>query len=176
MTYFMNGVSEVINYPLALLVLASLGLFLGQQPQRVLKFALPFFMLAVLIGLMGTRARLLNGHFGLEALALAGVMALSTVLYLKPSMSISVVVAILGGLVLGLVVKPFLLPGFMGFKVYSTFAGVIFSALLVLMGVAGFTLFLKRFWDGVLVRAVASWIVASVLMILVLSATKVLKL
>jgi hypothetical protein len=48
------------------------------------------------------------------------------------------------------------------------------TALMVAVGLL--TLFLKRFWEGVLVRAISSWIVASVLMVVVLSLTKVLKL
>lgn len=63
-----------------------------------------------------------------------------------------------------------------GFKVYTTFAGVAFNATALLLSVLGIALVLKQFWEGVLVRAVASWIVASTLMVLVLSFTKVLKL
>ncbi|WP_020557921.1 hypothetical protein [Thiofilum flexile] len=176
MTYFMNGVMEVLNDPIALLVLVALGLFLGQQPTRVLKFTLPVFVLALLVGLMLVRARLFTANAGEASLALAGGMALSTVLYLKPPISISTMLALLSGLAVGVMVKPFLLPGFAGFKVYSTFAGVACSAALILVGVIAITVGLKRFWEGVLVRAVASWIVASALMVLVLAATKVLKL
>ncbi|MBK8452239.1 MAG: hypothetical protein WAQ53_05970 [Thiofilum sp.] len=177
MTYFMNGVMEVINYPIVLLVLAALGLFLGQQSQqRLLTVTLPSFLIAVIVGLVLARIRVLVGNVNISTLVLAGLMALSTVLYLKPPLALSVLCAALSGLAVGLIVKPFLLPGFFGFKVYTTFAGVAFNATALLLSVLGIALVLKQFWEGVLVRAVASWIVASTLMVLVLSFTKVLKL
>lgn len=177
MTYFMNGVMEVINYPIVLLVLAALGLFLGQQSQqRLLTFTLPAFVIAVIVGLVLARTRVLVGNISFSTLVLAGLMALSTVLYLKPPLAMNILIAAVSGLAVGLIVKPFLLPGFFGFKVYMTFAGVVFNSTALLLSVLGITLIVKRFWEGVLVRAVASWIVASTLMVLVLSLTKVLKL
>lgn len=173
----MNGVMEVINYPIVLLVLAALGLFLGQQSQqRLLTVTLPSFLIAVIVGLVLSRTRVLVGNVNISTLVLAGLMALSTVLYLKPPLALSVLCAALSGLAVGLIVKPFLLPGFLGFKVYMTFAGVAFNATALLLSALGIALVLKQFWEGVLVRAVASWIVASTLMVLVLSFTKVLKL
>jgi hypothetical protein len=176
MNYFMNGVMEVVSYPIAILLVVALGLFIGQQPKRVLSLITPLFFLTVILGLALVHFKYLTGNFSMVALVMAGLMALSTVLYLKPPLVISGLVSGLSGLVLGLTIKPFWLPGFAGLKVYSTYAGVTLSSTALMVAVGLLTLFLKRFWEGVLVRAISSWIVASVLMVVVLSLTKVLKL
>lgn len=166
----------VIYSPIALVLLVALGLFIGQQAKKVSLLTLPVLFIALLVGVLLLRFNYVTTNFSLSMLVTAGVVGLSTVLYLKPPVWLSLMVVAIGGILLGLSTKPLLLPGFVGIRVYSTFAGVILGATGIWLAATGFTLVLKRFWEGVLVRALASWIVASVLMVVVLSFTKVLKL
>ena len=176
MNYFFTGSTEIFTNALPLLVITALGLALGQQINRSERWALPLFLCTLGLGLQLGKMRIgVSDIYSPLSLELAGIVAFGAVLRLKLPLLVVVLFSMACGLVLGLSIKPLLLPGFMSYKVYSVLAGISAAATLLLALVTGVSLVLQRFWDGVLVRAMASWVLASALMVLVLIATKTFK-
>lgn len=171
MTYgFTAGALEPLLAPAHLIVLLGLGLLLGQQGKHHWKAAFPSFIAALLAGLLLSNAYHDPFHLdnALVLLLIAGVAGLLTVLAYPLPRWFTWVLVMKGGMMVGLDTVPTLLPGLAAHKIYLTLAGAAFSSSVLLVGLAVFSLFLHKVWEGVGVRVLGSWVTASAVLTLAL--------
>jgi len=167
---FWTGALNPILIPAHLIVLVGFGLLLGQQGISHWKAAFPSFIVALLAGLWLTNIAYQQPGWdnALILLAISLFAGFLAVLAYPLPRGLTWMLAVMGGMMIGLDTAPTLLPGISYQKIYLTLAGTALSSS-VLLGLVGlFGLFLHTLWQGIGVRVLGSWVTASALLTLAL--------
>lgn len=167
-SFFLLGLGHPLQAPAHVLLLLGLGLLLGQQGGQSLRSGVLLFVVAVVAGLGLTRWLTGVGSYGLILLVLA--VLLGILLAVRPTLPLWVlaVLAVAGGLIVGLDSAPSLIPGIKAAKMYTAMAGTAVSTSVGLLLVGGLAWGLRTVLDGIVLRVLGSWVAASALMVLAL--------
>lgn len=166
--FFLLGLQHPLQAPAHILLLLGLGLWLGQQGWRHLRAGVLLFMLAVVSGLLLTRMLVGDWQYGTLLLVLAIIAGV--LLAVRPALPLWVgaLLAVVGGVCIGLDSAPSLIPGIKVAKMYAAMAGTAFSTSLSLLMAGLLALGLRVLLEGVILRVLGSWVAASALMVLAL--------
>lgn len=171
LTLFLNGFLHILQLPAQFLLLISLALYIGQQIKTNLAVYNLLFISAFSSGLVLSHFYSANWNENKLLLGSALLLGLITLLALKLPIRFNQSITLLGGLLLGLTVNPFVLPGFSLIKVLSIFLGVLSSGTLLFGIIMLIAFYLNRLWQGIGIRVLGSWIAAIALLVLALSFT-----
>ncbi len=169
MNEFYNGVIHPLLVPAHLLLILATGLFLGQRGPRENRLALPAFFLASVAGL------LLSGFAAATATAqgfvLAGTLAIGLVTAVgrRAPLPLYPAAGAFAGFFLGLDSTPESLAGRERLLALAGTGVGLNLWLIYACGVADF--FSKRPWQRIGLRIVGSWLAASSLLVLALTAS-----
>lgn len=165
---FQLGLWSFLQAPSHIMLLFGLGLLAGQQGWRGVRIMLPVFVLALVVGLMLTQMTTFawNPEFILLLLVVVtgGLLAVRLEL---PGWSLGLL-AIVTGILIGLDSAPGLIPGMKVSKLYAALAGVGVGLSLAALLPALAGLLLRLPLNGIILRILGSWVVASALMVLAL--------
>ncbi len=162
---FYNGLLHPIVVPAHLLLLISVGLFLGQQGPRRVELALITYLVGTVIGLI---AAWFSMGSGLEIfiLSLSAILGLLVALSLKVLVPLCAVIALLAGFILGMDSPQ---EELMGSQKLVTLVGTGISIiLLAIYPMALANAFNKKNWQTIGIRIVGSWIAACSFLVLAL--------
>lgn len=165
---FQLGLGSFLQAPSHIMLLFGLGLLAGQQGWRGVRTTLPIFVVALVTGLILTQISTFawNQEFILLLLVVVtgGLLAIRLEL---PGWSLGLL-AVMAGILIGLDSAPALIPGMKASKIYAALAGVAVGVSLaaLLPAVAG--LLLRLPLNGIILRILGSWVVASALMVVAL--------
>ena len=163
--FFLQGLLHPLQYPAHIIMLTGLGLLLGQQGMRHLRWGVLAFLLSIITGLLLSKLAWGNSTALLVSSALAGILL---ALRLNVPCWLSGLLASISGMLIGLASAPNLLPGLKAIKIYAAMAGTTTSTSLALLLLALLGLILRPLLDGIILRILGSWVVASALMVLTL--------
>lgn len=154
-----------LQTPVHALMLLGLGLLLGQQGMRHVGWGGLAFFLALLLGLGFSR---LGWHTDGTLLFLVILVGVGLILRPRMSYGLTGLLACIAGGIIGLASTPQVLPGLKAVKLYTMMAGTLLSASLVLLLAVLLGLALRGVGEGVPLRVLGAWIVASAWMTLTL--------
>lgn len=167
MNFFLNGVNHPFLIPAHLILMVSLALLLAQQGRQPIKWAIPLFVASLGFGLVLTRfAFPLPDVTWLLMLAMG--IALITAIRFELWQSFTLSLAALSAFLIGIDSAPLILPGFSEQKIHLTLAGTGAGASLFFIACIVVGALLQQLWQGIVVRSVASWVIAASLMTLAL--------
>lgn len=165
MSSFVNGALHPFLIPAHLMILTGLGLLVGRQGSKYIGRTLPLFMLAIIPSLI--ISTFVQDGDAIEFILLFLAILLGTL--------VAAGIQLNGWGLLFFALGSALLIGldssqtvFTGKDRYLALGGTAVSASMLLIYITGFSEFLQKLWQGVLVRIIGSWLVASSLMVLVL--------
>lgn len=165
---FYSGILHPALVPAHLLVLLSLGLLLGQQGLSHSQVAFPVFVLTLTTGLLLTGLHLSPTPPIPVVLIIPALTGVLVAVSPERKISISVTVAAMAGLILGLDSAPdTLVTRARIMTLFGTGIGAI-SGLIYMTGLGEL---LKKYWQGIPVRIVGSWVAACSLLVLALAST-----
>lgn len=167
-TFFQQGFWHFLQAPAHLIVLFGLGLLLGQQAGRALRSGLAVFALALLAGLLLTQVFTAGWKHDIVLLILAVSMGGLLAVRLELPLWVVGLLAGVAGILIGIDSAPSLIPGMKATKTYAALAGSALSASLAVLLLALPALPLRKLLDGIILRVLGSWVVASALMVLAL--------
>lgn len=166
--FFLQGLSHFVQAPAHIIVLFGLGLLLGQQGWRGMRIGLPVFILGVAGGLLLTQVMGQAAKQDVMLLIVAVVMGgLLAVRLELPTWSIGLLAGLAGALI-GLDSAPSLIPGMRAVNVYAALAGSATGTFFVVLGLALAAQQVHQYLNGIILRVLGSWAVASALMVLAL--------
>lgn len=169
MNEFYNGVLHPLLVPAQLLLILATGLFLGQRGPRENRLALPAYFLAAAAGL--TAAGMDATPDAVQIFLLAGTMAIGllTAIGRKPPLALYPAAGAFAGLFLGLDSTPEALEGRdRVLALVGTGVGLNLW-LIYACGIADF--FSRKPWQRIGLRVVGSWVAASSILVLALTAS-----
>lgn len=167
-TFFLQGFWHFLQAPGHIIVLFGLGLFLGQQGGRGMRVGVSAFVLATLTGLVLTQVVIPGGRLDIVLLTLAAIIGGLLALKLELPAWFVGLLAGAAGILIGIDSAPSLIPGMKAMKVYAALAGSAASTALVVVLLALPALLLRLPLQGIILRVLGSWVVASALMVLAL--------
>lgn len=163
---FYNGLLHPVLVPAHLLLLISMGLFLGLQAVKRIELALGVFAAAAVAGLV---VAWFSPGLEMEnlVLALSAVAGLLVAMGLQLRLSWSFIVAVLAGCFLGIDSAQDELFG--TDRLLSLFGSGVALYFLALYPFALARFFNKKTWQKIAIRIVGSWVAASSLLVLAFS-------
>ena len=167
-TWFTQGVLHPIMTPSHIILLLGLGLLAGQNStsfKQSLLYTLSL-ALAVAVGMSANHYISLNWSFELILLIVALIVGILVILKLTVLQAWSYFILALGGLLVGYDSSPVVIPGLGLNSIYNWLAGAATTIIGLIFVITLVTRVLNRFWEGVLVRVIGSWITASALLTL----------
>ncbi|UOG92368.1 MAG: hypothetical protein L3K52_01215 [Candidatus Thiothrix sulfatifontis] len=165
-SFFWYGFIQPWQAPTQALAFIGLGLLLGQQGKQALRFGIGAFFLSISLGLLLTRWVILAGEWEIPLLAVAGLMGVLLALRLAVPLCIVTFCAGTLGLLASAALAPNLMLGSQAFIIKNATFGVIVSATLTVLLSAAVASYLRIRWEGLVLRVLGSWLVASTLMVL----------
>lgn len=166
--FFLQGFLHFTQAPAHLVVLFGFGLLLGQQGWRALRFGLPVFLAAMTGGLLLAGVLTAGTKHDVTLLIIAVVVgALLAIKMELPILATALLTAVTSVLI-GMDSTPSLFPGIRAMNVYAAFAGTVAGDALAVLFLALPALLLRQFANGIILRVLGSWVVASALMVLAL--------
>ena len=169
MNEFYNGVIHPLLVPAHLLLILATGLFLGQRGPRENRLALPAFFLASVAGLLLTGSAAAGSAAGVFVPAGTLVIGLVTAVGRRAPLALYPAAGAFAGFFLGLDSTPESLAGReRALALAGTGVGLNLW-LIYACGVADF--FSKRPWQRIGLRIAGSWLAASSLLVLALTAS-----
>ncbi len=163
-TWFTQGFLHPVLTPSHIILIIGLALLTGQAG-AIIKDSL-ILAFAVIIGMVANHYVSLPGDFELILLIGALIVGFIVILKLKNSQLLSYLLVAVGGLLLGYDSSPVVIPGLGSNSIYNWLGGAVTSIIGLALLVAIMASLLNKFWEGVLVRVIGSWIVASALLTL----------
>jgi urease accessory protein len=163
---FSNGALHPLVVPSHLLLLMTIGLFLGQQGMKEKQLAIMVFMAATLLGLVGAW---FSPGVPLETVMLSCSAIMGLLIALSPNLSVlwCSVFAAICGLMLGVDSTQETLSGEAKFvALFGSGVGIYFFSLYP-MALADF--FNKVHWKKIIIRIIGSWLAASSFLVLALA-------
>jgi urease accessory protein len=165
---FYSGILHPALVPAHLLVLLSLGLLLGQHGLSHSQISFPVFVLTLTIGLLVTGLNLSAAPPVSAVLIIPALTGVLVAVSPKSKSSISVTIATISGLILGLDSAPeTLITRARIMTLFGTGIGVS-SGLIYMTGLGEL---LKKYYQGIPVRILGSWVAACSLLVLALAST-----
>lgn len=164
--FFLQGLQHPLGYPTHLVVLIGLGLLLGQQGLRQAWAGWLVFLLLATLGLALTQLLVPGWNHELLLLVLAGMAGGLVALRLCLPVWVCALLAGIGGLLLGMDSAPTLIPGMKALKVHASLAGTAVGTGLALIVLAFTGHALRNLLDGIVLRVIGSWVLASAMMVL----------
>ena len=163
---FYNGLLHPVLVPAHLLLLVAVGIFIGQQGQKVIEPALGIFAFATVAGLT---AAWFSDANEIEAFILALSAAIGLVIAIAPKVALlwCGIIALLAGFFLGIDSAQEELAG--KEKLVTLFGSGVAICFLVLYPMALANYLNKKAWQKIGIRVLGSWIAASSLLVLALS-------
>ena len=151
-----------------MIVLFSLGLLLGQQGWRTQRIVIPVFVLVLIAALIMTRYQTATWNAELVLLPLAAVTGILVIFKFNLSTWISLILAVLAAIVIGMDSTVPRIPGLQPAKIYAhlTGSGVFVAGLLVI--ISGIALALRKLLDGVILRILGAWSTAGAVLVVTL--------
>ena len=169
--FFQLGFWHFLQAPSHIIVLFGLGLLMGQQGSRVMRFGLLAFALTIIGGLLLTQLVTLSWKHDIVLLILAIVIGVLLALRLKLPTWSSALLAAVAGILIGIDSAPSMIPGMRAAMTYASLAGTALSTCLAVLIVGLPSLLLRSPLNGIILRVLGSWVSASALMVLVLMFT-----
>ncbi|MEZ5453348.1 MAG: HupE/UreJ family protein [Thiothrix sp.] len=166
MHFFLQGLQHPLLYPAHLIALIGLGLLLGQQGMRQMRSGWLVFLLLALLGLELTQLGVADWRNEVLLLILAGIAGALLALRLGLPPWLCALLAGFGALLVGLDSAPAMIPGMKAMKIQAMLAGTLVGAsgVLVLLALTGYLL--RNLLDGIVLRVIGSWVLASAMMVL----------
>jgi urease accessory protein len=161
---FYNGLLHPVLVPAHLLVLAAIGLLIGQQAPRTSRYALPAFAAAVALALLVTSS-LPQPLPAWPILAVAIIAGLVVAFSLAARWVLTALLAILAGAFVGFDSTP---DGIPAQQVWLALSGTALGASLIVTYLGGVAAWLDRPWQKIAVRVLGSWVAASAILVLAL--------
>lgn len=171
-TWFAQGFLHPLLTPSHIILLLSLGFLIGQQGLKI------SHMLALIIssiaGVFFKQKLNLNIAINVELILLGLALVISLIVVLKPRLPsfLGLLFVLLAGAVIAYDSDPIVIPGLGENSINSWLLGAVVSISASIFLFLILALFLKRFWDGIILRILGSWIATSAIFILTLSLTK----
>jgi urease accessory protein len=161
---FYNGMLHPLLVPSHVLLLLALGLLLGQQGLRSMRYGLPLFVLTLCVGLLANGS-LSNEQLQPYLLLCALACSLLVVLARQLPLALACCLALTLGLLLGLD-SPSELDTPQARLLMLIGTGL--SASLLMLFISGTTEVMQQQWQQIGKRILGSWISASILLVLTL--------
>ena len=163
---FYNGLLHPVFVPAHWLLLVALGLLIGQNGIYPNRAAFAAFLAATAIGLIGAWFSI-GGEMEMVLLGAAVVIGLAIAASLSMRPSVSVILAVLVGLLVGIDSAQQTLSG--KDKLLTLVGTGVGISLLMIYAIGLADFFNKKAWQKIGIRVVGSWIAASSLLVLALS-------
>lgn len=158
--FFLKGLYHTMMVPAHLIILFALGLLSGQQGLKTTKSLIPVFTGVLGISLVITRYHAAFWNAEWLLLALAVVTSILVILKLNVKKVVSLTIAVLSAVVIGMDSAAPIIPGLQPTKIFAHLAGSgIFSSLLLLL-ICLLSLALRKLFDGVILRVLGAWATA----------------
>jgi urease accessory protein len=167
-SFFMKGFYHPMMVPAHLIVLFALGLLSGQQGRKTIRFVLPAFIIVLLASLIMTRYQSPPWNAEWVLLPLAGITGILIVFKWDMVIILSLMIACLAAVVIGMDSAVPRIPGLQSAKIYAHLAGSsVFSSLLLLV-ISLIALTLRNVLDGVILRILGAWSTAGAVLVITL--------
>ena len=170
-TWFTQGLLHPLQTPSHLLLIISIGFLIGQNGRLVKHLSL--LVLSLIAGFILNHNFSLKWDFELIILAYALIISLFVVLKLEQIKSFVFIFVIICGLMLGFDSSPIVIPGLGENSIFNWLAGAAISILGVILLLSIIALFLRHYWNGIILRVIGSWIATSALFTLTLQFAKI---
>ncbi|MEE9352050.1 MAG: HupE/UreJ family protein [Thiotrichaceae bacterium] len=165
-SFLLQGLQHPFLTPSHLIILVGLGVLFGQQGFSHSRNSILAFIFAALIGAWTHRLYPIPINIEVALLAMAAAIGILCALRLKLPIWITVLFALFCGVLIGQDSAPVMIPGIKITKIYTSLAGSILSATLFLGFISIIALPLRKFFQGIPLRVLGSWIFASSVMVL----------
>lgn len=167
-SFFMKGLYHPMMVPAHLIELLALGLLSGQQGRKTIRFVLPAFIVVLLASLIMTRYQSPPWNAEWVLLPLAAVTGILIIFKLDVAIIVSLVIACMTAVVIGMDSAVPRIPGLQSAKIYAHLAGSgVFSSLLLLI-ISLIALTLRNVLDGVTLRILGAWSTAGAVLVITL--------
>lgn len=166
--FFLQGLSHFLQAPAHIIVLFGLGLLLGQQDWRGIRIGLPVFLLTVTGGLLLTQVFGPGAKHDVMLLVIAVVIGGLLAVRLELPAWSTAMLAGAAGVLIGVDSAPSLIPGMKAMNIYAVLVGTAAGTSLAVLLLALFALRMRELLNGIILRVLGSWVVASALMVLAL--------
>ena len=167
-SFFLLGFWHFLQAPSHIIMLFGLGLLIGQQGGCGLRSGLPAFVVAVIAGLLLTQTAMPAWDKDVVLLPLAAVLGSILAVRLELPGWVVGLLAGAAGILIGLDSAPGLIPGVKAVKIYAALAGTALSTSLAILLLSLPALLLRLPLNGIFLRILGSWVVASALMVVAL--------
>ena len=165
-SFFLQGLQHPLLSPSHLIILAALGILIGQQ-NRPYRFI--FSLIAtVLIALASTRMYTPNINIEMMLLSIAAIIGILIALKLPLPHWLIFIITLSVAVLISFDSAPVMIPGLRVSKVYAGMVGTWTSISLITLVTSLLAMFINRFWQGIALRVMGSWVFASALMALAL--------
>lgn len=167
-SFFMKGLYHPMMVPAHLIALFALGLLSGQQGWKTIRLVLPTFIAVLIASLIMTRYHSPSWNAEWILLPLATVTGILIVLKLQMATIVSLVIACLAAVVIGMDSAVPRIPGLQLSKIYEHLAGsgVFSSSLLFIISLTALNL--RNVLDGVILRILGAWSTAGAVLVVTL--------
>lgn len=167
-SFFMKGLYHPMMVPAHLIALFALGLLSGQQGWKTIRLVLPTFIAVLIASLIMTRYQPPSWNAEWILLPLATVTGILIVLKLQMATIVSLVIACLAAVVIGMDSAVPRIPGLQLSKIYEHLAGsgVFSSSLLFIISLTALNL--RNVLDGVILRILGAWSTAGAVLVVTL--------
>jgi len=172
-TWFIQGLLHPVLTPSHIVLLVSLGLIIGQQGIKLAYIA--SIIVSIALGMFLKDRLDINVNIELILLVLALIVSLLTVLKLRLPRLFILFFIISSSLIIAYDSDPIVIPGAGTNSINNWLLGALMGILATVEIVSLIATFLRRFWDGVILRVIGSWIATSAIFILALSLTTLTK-
>lgn len=166
--FFMQGLSHPMMVPAQLIVTFSLGALIGQQGWGHLRIVLPVFLVALAGGLIMTRYQTASWNSEMVLLPLAAVTGLLVTLKRQLPIIITIILAIVAAIVIGMDSAVPMIPGLQVRKIYASLAGSGISIFGILLLISLIAMMLRNVFQGVVLRVLGAWSTAGAVLVLAL--------
>lgn len=170
-TWFTQGLLHPLQTPSHLLLIISIGFLIGQNGSLVKHLSL--LVLSLIVGLILNDNISLKWDFELIILVLALIISLFVVLRLKQIKPFVFLFVIICGLMLGYDSSPIVIPGLGSNSIFNWLLGAAISMVSVISILSVIAIFLRRYWNGIVLRVIGSWIATRALFTLTLQFAKI---
>ena len=169
-TWFTQGLLHPLQTPSHVILILSIGLLIGQQDR--LKINLLAFIFSLLSGFLLNQNISINWDFELILLVLALITGVLVISRLQLFSWLTLVLLFASGLSLGFNSMPIMIPGLGANSIYSWLIGAAFSIVSSTALTALLAFILNRYWNGIILRVLGSWIATSAIFVLTLMLAK----
>ena len=160
----MQGFMHPLLTPSHILLILGLGLLFAQQKNQISSLLL--YAVALITGLIIKQMSHIKLDF--ELILLGAGLTASLLVILKLDLPILLVwmLAVFSGIALGLDSSPVLIPGLGTTSINNWLVGAACSFVLIILLTTLIARFINRFWQGIILRVLASWIATSAIFVL----------